>query len=62
MGLDSVAYLLDPFGREAVAYVALATLEEVMEMAGIIVIVYALLLYQSSELKWIRVRLASSGR
>ena len=58
-GLDLVvAYLGNSFGHQTVAYIGLATLEGVLEMAGIVVFVYALLLYMSSELKWIRVRIA----
>ena len=58
-GLDLVvAYLGKSFDHQAVAYIVLATLEEVLQMSGIIVFVYALLLYISSELKWIRVRIA----
>ncbi len=58
-GLDLVvAYLGNSIGHHTVAYIGLATLEEVLEMAGIIVFVYALLSYMSSELKWIRVRIA----
>ena len=58
-GLDLVvAYLGKSFDHQTLAYIGLSTLEEVLEMAGIIVFVYALLSYMSSELKWIRVRIA----
>lgn len=58
-GLDLVAaYLGNSSGHHTVAYIGFATAEEVLEMAGIIVFVYALLLYMSAELKWIRVRIA----
>jgi hypothetical protein len=58
-GLDLiVAYLGKSINHHAVAYIGLATLEEVLEMGGVIVFVYALLSYMSSEIKWIRVRIA----
>ncbi len=58
-GLDFVvAYLGKSFDHQTVAYIGLATLEEVLEMGGIIIFVYALLLFMSLELKWIRVRVA----
>ncbi len=58
-GLDLVAaYLGHLLGLDTLVYIGLATLEEVLQMGGIIVFVYTLLLYMSSELKWIRVRIA----
>ena len=57
-----VAYLGNSLGHHTVAYIGLATVEEVLEMAGIIVFVYALLSYMSSELKWIRVRIAEQWK
>jgi hypothetical protein len=58
-GLDLVAaYLGNPCGHHTATYIGLATVEEALEMAGIIVFVYALLSYMGSELKWIRVRIA----
>ena len=62
-GLDLVvAYVGNSCGHHTVAYIGLATVEEVLEMAGIIGFVYALLLYMSSELKWIRVRIAEQWK
>jgi len=60
-GLDLVvAYLGNSISHYSVAYISLATLEAVLEMAGVIVFVYALLLYMSSEFKWIRVKISES--
>ena len=61
-GLDFVvAYLGKSLDHHTMVYITLATFEDVLEMVGIVIIVYALLLYMSSELKWIRVRLADQG-
>jgi hypothetical protein len=57
-GLDLiVAYLGKSIDHLTVVYIGLATLEDVLEMSGTIVLVYGLLSYISSELKWIGLRI-----
>jgi len=46
-------------GKENLMYVALSTSEEVFEMGGILIFVYALLSYISSEFKDLRICVAS---
>jgi hypothetical protein len=58
-GLDLVvAYLGQSLDRHTGVYIGLATLEELLEMGGIIIFVYTFLLYMSLELKRIVVRVA----
>jgi hypothetical protein len=59
-GLDLiVAYLGKSVDHHTMVYIGMNALEGLMEIGGVIVLVYALLLYMSSELKWIRVRIAA---
>ena len=58
-GLDLlVAYVGQSVDHRSMAFIGLDTLEKVLEMGGIILFVYALLSYMSSELKSIYVRFA----
>lgn len=58
-GLDLIAvYLGQLIDHRTVAYICLAALEDTLEAGGIIIIVYELLSYMGSELKWIGVRIA----
>jgi hypothetical protein len=55
-GLDLIGkYFGNSINHHTIAYISLATLEEVLEMVGIIVFMYSLLSYISLEFKWIRV-------
>lgn len=57
VALDLVsAYLSHLFGQSSVFYLASATLEEVLEMVGIVVFVYTFLFYVSFELKTITIK------
>lgn len=57
-GLDLVvAYLGKSIDHHTMTYIGLTSLEELTEMSGVILLVYALLSYMSSELKWIRVKI-----
>jgi hypothetical protein len=57
-GLDLiVAYLGKSIDHRTMAYIGLAALEDTLEAGGIIIIVYELLSYMGSELKWIGVRI-----
>jgi len=47
------------YGKENLMYIVLSTSEEVFEMGGIVVFVYALLSYISSEFKDLRIGVAS---
>ena len=56
-GLDLlVAYVGRSMDHHTLAYIGLVTLEDVLETGGVIVFVYGLLSYMSSELKWIGIR------
>ncbi len=58
-GIDLIAaYLGKLFDHQTVVYIVLTILEQVFELVGVIVFLYALMLYIGSELKWIRVRIA----
>ena len=57
-GLDLiVAYLGMLIDHHNVLYIGVAILEDVLEMSGIVVLLYGLLSYMSSELKWIGVKI-----
>jgi hypothetical protein len=47
------------YGYNNVAYIALCTIEEILEMAGIVVFIYALTSYIDSELKGLRLGIKS---
>lgn len=49
------------YGYKNVAYVALCTIEEIFEMAGIVVFIYALTSYLGSEFKGLRLSIKSSN-
>jgi len=58
-GLDLIiAYLGRSIYHHTVAYIGLSALEDALEMGGVIALVYALLSYIGSELKWIGVRIS----
>ena len=52
-----VAYAGRLIDHQSVTYLGLAALEDILEMGGIIIFVYGLLLYMSLELKWVRVKI-----
>lgn len=58
LGMENVAGGYEVrHGRENMTYVMLASVEEILEMLGVVVFVYALLSYLQSELKDLPVRL-----
>lgn len=58
-GLDLiVAYIGKLIDHHTALYIGLATFEDVLEMSGIIVLVYGLMSYISAELKWIGVKVS----
>ena len=58
-GIDLViAYLGKSIDHDTMAYIGMATFEELMEMGGIIVLVYTLLSYMGSEQESIGVKIA----
>ena len=56
------SYWADLNGKENFVYTAIASLEELFEMLGVVVFIYALLSYISSELTEVRVRFNSSDQ
>jgi len=49
------------YGQQNMTYALMATIEELLEMLGIVVLIYALLSYMSSHLKEIRVRVGDGA-
>ncbi len=47
------------YGRHNVIYVIYSTIEEVLEMVGIVVFIYALMTYISSEFNDLKIRISS---
>jgi hypothetical protein len=52
-----VARLGQVIDHQAVVYIGLSALEELLEVSGVIIMAYGLLSYMSSELKWAEVRI-----
>lgn len=51
-----VAYAGRLVDHHSLVYLGLVTLEEALEMSGIVILVYGLLEFMGSELKWVQVR------
>jgi len=61
MGIEAVSGRhIELYGRDT-AYVLIYTLEEMLELAGILMFIYALASYIDTELKDLRIRITSGG-
>ncbi|MEW6636458.1 MAG: hypothetical protein AB1425_06550 [Actinomycetota bacterium] len=63
LGMEAIGgYFWELHGPQSLWFVAAATVEESMEMLGLVVLLYALMLYASLYLKRVKVRLGTGGR
>jgi hypothetical protein len=55
-------YFWEQYGEQSFPFVAASTVEELMEMLGVVVLIYALMLYVSLHLKRISIRLGPHNK
>ncbi|WP_199197570.1 hypothetical protein [Chroococcidiopsis sp. CCALA 051] len=61
LGMEMISgYYADLYGTESIQYIILVTIEELLEMLGIIVFIYTLLSYMSKYIKGINLQVSAS--